>query len=260
MPDYRKLHNAHGNSQTLATISDYEFRVWTQYRASADDFGVCPLNAAKLQGDNRRLARDPASKVMKALKQLIEVGLVIPFAHQGLDYICQRDWQDFEDIRYPRNTSYPVPSPQAFALLSEKTAELFRNDSRKDSAKFPHLARAGAPETLTFTKTRSLTQTETDPQIEGEGAGEGVPEPNDWTRLVDALAGEIGEQSLGLWFRPCRLLGTYPDALRVQVPSPLFLEWIPKHYSRILAEVGQRLFPDKSLRFEIHGDAKRRAS
>lgn len=242
MPDYRKLHNGHGNSEKLSELTDYEFRVWNQYRASADDFGVCPLSATKLQGDNRRLDRDPAAKVLKALHRLIEVELVVPFVHQNQKFICTLNWQDKEDIRYPRHTLYPVPPPEVFALLSELTAELFRHDSRKDSEKFLHLARGGAPETQTFTPT--LTQTETQ-------KGEGLGEETTWTRIVDALRSEIGPRSLETWFEPCRLVGEYPDAIRVSVPNALFIEWIPKHYSVILGQVCKRIIAKKSVRFEV---------
>lgn len=254
MPDYRKFHNRAGHSEKLASITDFEFRVWHQYRATADDFGVCPLSAAKLQGDNRRLAKEPAGKVYKAILHLIEVGLVVPFTHQNQDYLCQLDWQDFEDVRYPRQSIQPVPGASVFALLTGKTADLFRQHRVKDSAKFPHLACAGTRETQTLTQTQTLTPTETLP---GEGPGEGFPsEPNTWTQLVDILAAEGSAYSAGVWFRPCRLAGEYPDALRVVVPNRLTLEWIPKHYSATLADLCARVAPGKTIRLELAKGAK----
>ena len=266
MPDYRKLHNGHGNSQKLGDISDFEFRVWNQIRASADDFGVCPLSPPKLQGDNRRLAKEPALKVQKAILRLIEVELIVPFNHQGQTYLCQLNWQDFEDIRYPRQSLHPVPSAEIFPLLSEKTSELFREHRKKDYGKFPHLARAGARETLTFTQTQRQTLTETETRIEGEGAGEGTPAPpvdpvhaELWSRLLEAMAAISGmsERILATWFRPCAVIGVYPDAIRVAVPSVIFLEWLPKHYSVVVGEAVAKVAPGKTVRYEL---AQRRVS
>lgn len=268
MPDYRKLHNGHGNSEKLTMLTDFEFRVWNQYRASADDFGVCPLSPTKLQGDNRRLEKVPAAKVLAALKRTIDVGLTLSFVHQNQTFICTPNWQDYEDIRYPRHTLYPVPPPEVFDLLSVKTAELFRNSSRKDSEEFPHLARARARETQTLTQTKPITLTLIDPKTrsEGEGAGEGVelvdvvPAPNTWTHIVDALRPEIGHRSIATWFEPCRLMAEYPDAIRVAVPTALFIEWIHKHYSVILGDVCKRLIPKKAVRLELAPAEMRRAS
>lgn len=251
MPDYRKLSNGHGNSRTLTELPDFDFRVWLQYRASADDFGVCPLSPAKLQGDNRRLAKESTAKVLRAMKGLIECGLVLVFTHQGQDYLCQATWQDFEDIRYPRQTLHPVPSAEVFGLLSEKTAELFREHRKKDSAKFPHLACAGTRETQTLTLIHTQTQTEAERAESRELA-------DVWARIVAAIeAAGVPDHSLRMWFHPCRVVGLYPDAIRVEVPSALTAEWLTKHYAGAMAEAVAHVAPGRKVRYDV---AARRAS
>lgn len=255
MPDYRKLHNGHGNSQKLTAITDFEFRVWNQYRASADDFGVCPLLPAKLQGDNRRLAREKPAKVMTAMLQLIEVGLVVPFEHQGQSFICSLNWQNFEQVQYPRKSLNPLPTVHVFDEMTEETQNLFQK-SENFSKSALGVARATPRTTQTLTQTKTLTLVETETQ-QGEGAGEGAA-TDTWSRVVEALV-DLGAPSLTIatWFRPCALVKEYPDALRVRVPNKLFLEWIPKHYQQLLGEAVQRVVPGKSIRFDV---AERKAS
>jgi hypothetical protein len=252
MPDYRKLHNGHGNSEKLSLITDFEFRVWLQYRASADDFGVCLMSAAKLQGDNRRLEREPLGKVLNALKRLIEVGLMVPFEHQGQTYLCQLDWQDFEETQYPRKSLQPVPPLEVFQILSEETQNLFETGKRV-SAEFLGFARACARKTQTLTQ----TQTETEPRIEGEGVGEGPAAPADvWARIIDAFDGS--DQTKQIWFKPCRQLAEYPDRVVVGTPTELHQEWISRHYTNGLAAAAASVAPGKRVTFERIGAVKSR--
>lgn len=255
MPDFRKLHNGHGNSQKLATLNDYEFRVWNQYRASADDFGVCPMSAPKLQGDNRRLAADPPGKVLKALKQLIEVGLVVPFEHQGQTYICTLNWQDFEDLQYPRKSLNPIPPIEVFQILSEKSQNLFAT-AKRVSEDFLCFARACARKTQTLTQRETQAQTETQPEVPANAP---VVEVTTWLRIVDAA--DVSDHTKQIWLKPCRQLGEYPDRLIVGTPTDLHQEWIPKHYTGGLTAAAEAIVPGKRLTFERIGAVKsRRAS
>lgn len=243
MPDYRKLHNGHGNSLKLSKLTDYEFRVWNQYRATADDFGVCPFLPAKLQGDNRRLATHPPAKVLKAMKRLIEVELVVPFDHQGQTFICSLNWQDKEDIKYPRKSLNPLPTFEVFLLCSTFTRNLFQKAENYFESSLATRVRAYETQTFTQTQTETKTQTET-------GGAESL-ERTTWDRIRDSLQPVVGAHTFATWFMPCRQIGEYPDALRVAVPNKFFLEWIPKHYSIVLGEVCQQVIPGKSLRFEL---------
>lgn len=251
MPDYRKLHNGHGASQKLTELSDYEFRVWNQYRASSDDFGVCPLSPAKLQGDNRRLAKDPVVKVMKALLRLIEVELVVPFEHQGQTYICTLNWQDFEDLQYPRKSLHPVPPLDIFKILSKETQELFVT-AKRISSDFLCLARACARQTQTLTQTERETQTE-------DQALESAKPATTWDLIIESFDGS--DQTKQIWFKPCRQLGEYPDRLIVGTPTDLHTDWITKHYTRGLVEAAEKIAPNaaaKRITFERIGAVKAR--
>lgn len=254
MPDYRKLHNGHGNSQKLAELTDYEFRVWNQYRASADDFGVCPFLPAKLQGENRRLALDAPGKVLRAMKRLIEVELVIPFGHQGMVFICSPNWQTFEDIKYPRRSLNPVPTPEVMALCDEATQELFKKSENVSENSLS--TRASAQETQTLTKTLTLIETKT-----RAGGPEFLESPNTWTRLVEELAViGVSDLTIGTWFRPCRLMGDYQDRLIVAVPNALTSEWIAKHYSKSMADAAFRIGLTRPVDFKVVATERKAAS
>jgi len=166
MADTRILHRAAGDSEKIAGLSDVEYRVWTQYILSADDFGVMPASAFVLQADNRALRARTTKAVQKALEAVIASGLVQTFVHQGERYLWQPDWQDWQTIRYPRESTRPVPSDLRPATA--KTQELFGKHSASSPQDFGNisetsqsLTRAGGRETLTPTQTPTQTLTPT---------------------------------------------------------------------------------------------------
>jgi hypothetical protein len=136
-----------------------------------------PATAAVIQADNLYLRRQKVNQVQAAIDQLVAVGLVRLFEHQGEAFVWQPDWQKWQGIRYPRTTVNPAPPAQALQELADnKTRELFGSHSEHSQIDFsenvktdPQPARAGGRETLTHTLT--LTQT-SDPK-EGKSAREG---------------------------------------------------------------------------------------
>lgn len=164
MADSRILHRAAGDSEKVAALSDLEYRVWTQYLLSADDFGVMPASAFVVQGANRNMRQRPTRAIQKALDAVIWAGLVLTFTHQKERYIWQPDWNDWQGIRYPRSTVWPVPSDLSAA--TKKTRELFDKHAAAVPSDFgnaseidPTPVRAGGRETLTQTQTPAQTPT-----------------------------------------------------------------------------------------------------
>jgi len=163
MPDYRKFYNSAGHSEKVSSLTHFEFRVWIQMRASADDFGVGPLIPGKLQGDNRVFAREAKSKpreatraLERAMRVVVHVGLFEVFEHQGQEYYFQPDWQDREAISYPKRSVYPYPpadriTPKTLELiqlaeesLSKKREKKSQKNSEKISKTSGDYAHAGA--------------------------------------------------------------------------------------------------------------------
>jgi hypothetical protein len=185
MPDDRFLHKRGGHGRKLQSLPDFEYRVWTCYEMSADDFGVMRANAVTLQADHDRLAKHPAARVVRALESAVAVGLLMAFDHQGQRYVCQSDWQTFQKVEYPRPTSNPIPPPEILAECDEPTRQLFSlypggkrrkkgdasptnpqsvsEDSPKVPGSFSHLA--GARDARMATATATAT-------AEGKGTGE----------------------------------------------------------------------------------------
>lgn len=147
MPADRLFHPRAGHSDKVCSLTDLEFRVWWTYELAADDFGVMRCAAVTVQAKNDALALRPAKAIDRALEQLIDVGLVVAFEHQGHRFVCQLDWQDFQKVRYPRDSHEPVPTPEILQQCSEETRELFRLHSGKVSEKILPPARAGGRET-----------------------------------------------------------------------------------------------------------------
>lgn len=106
-------------------LTDLEFRVWTQYLLSADDFGVMRCSAVTLQADNDHLANRKPKQLDRCLESLVKSGLVKDFTHQKRRYVFQHDWQKWQKVEYPRGTTNPQPTPDALGLCDAVTRELF---------------------------------------------------------------------------------------------------------------------------------------
>jgi len=125
MPADRFLHRRAGHSRKLTALSDFEYRAWSQYILSADDFGVMPCSAITLQADNDYLAEKPKARVQAALEKLITILLLRVFEFQGVRYLCQHDWQDFQKIGWPTITIHPAPPTDLLATFTSATRLLF---------------------------------------------------------------------------------------------------------------------------------------
>lgn len=134
MPDDRLFHKKLGRGQKPSSLTDFEFRVWTQCLLSADDYGVMLRSVAPLQSDNVRLAREKPRTIIKAIDKLVEVGLLLPFEHQGLPYVCQPKWDDFQKVRYPRDAHQPCPPLDVIARCSKKTQDFLATHPRNANA------------------------------------------------------------------------------------------------------------------------------
>ncbi|MCY4659193.1 MAG: hypothetical protein OXF93_05190 [Acidobacteria bacterium] len=122
MPADRLFHARLGHSAKVSRLSDLAFRVWATYLLAADDFGVMRADAVAFQAAHDALRERPAEEVAASIEGLVEVGLAEAFEHQGARYLYQRDWQDFQRVRFPGRTLHPLP---AEAMVSGRTLHLW---------------------------------------------------------------------------------------------------------------------------------------
>lgn len=125
MPADRLFHQKAGHSHKVSLLTDLEYRVWTQYLLSADDFGVMRATAVKLQADNDHLAHRPVKMILRCLEAIVKCGLVRAFDHQGAKFVYQHDWQDFQKVTWPAKTINPPIPDNLLADCSEATRLLF---------------------------------------------------------------------------------------------------------------------------------------
>ena len=57
-----------------------------------------------------------------------------------------------------------------------------------------------------------------------------------WDQVLSRIEGHVGKHSFSTWFKPTSLLTDAGNSLSIRVPNLLFVEWLPKHYSVVLAE------------------------
>ena len=125
MADGRLIHKRSSHGERVLKLTDFEYRVWMQYLLSADDYGVMRASPSVLLADNPRLEKAPLRSVAAAIRTLIDVGLVDVFHDQGVRFLWQRDWQDWQHVRYPRDTVNPTPSAPDSDRASDETRWLF---------------------------------------------------------------------------------------------------------------------------------------
>lgn len=75
-----------------------------------------------------------------------------------------------------------------------------------------------------------------------------------WDQVLSRIEDQVGKHSFSTWFKPTSLLADGGQSLSIRVPNLLFVEWLPKHYSVVMAEalrdVGR---PDVKLVFVPDG-------
>lgn len=168
MPVDRKFHPRIGDSEKIARLTDMEFRVWFTYVMAADDFGVLPMVPAKIKAGDRTLANRKPLQIERALQTLVNVGLVRQFEHQGAVYVWSANWQEHQEIRYPRREQTYFPAPPEVELVAldgnaeRSTRELFATFHMRVSEAFR--ARFGDPEALTAIAARELKRSRTKPR------------------------------------------------------------------------------------------------
>ena len=57
-----------------------------------------------------------------------------------------------------------------------------------------------------------------------------------WDLVLSRIEDQVGRHSFSTWFKPTSLLSDNGQSLSIRVPNTLFVEWLPKHYSVVLAE------------------------
>ena len=57
-----------------------------------------------------------------------------------------------------------------------------------------------------------------------------------WDQVLSRIEDQVGRHSFSTWFKPTSLLSDGGETLSIRVPNLLFVEWLPRHYSVVLAE------------------------
>jgi len=63
-----------------------------------------------------------------------------------------------------------------------------------------------------------------------------MPAATIWDQVLTLIEGKVGPHSFSTWFKPTSLKVDQGAALVIQVPATLYAEWLPRHYSVVLAE------------------------
>lgn len=84
-----------------------------------------------------------------------------------------------------------------------------------------------------------------------------MPSATIWDQVLSRIEDQVGRHSFSTWFKPTSLLADAGQTLSISVPNLLFVEWLPKHYSVVLAEAMREVGrPDSKLVFVPEGSAQ----
>lgn len=76
-----------------------------------------------------------------------------------------------------------------------------------------------------------------------------------WTKILEHLKTRVDERDFDSWFRDSRQKSETPTGVVVQVRTPLFVNYIPEHYARQIAEAARLAgLVDREIRFVADGD------
>ena len=77
-----------------------------------------------------------------------------------------------------------------------------------------------------------------------------MPSATIWDQVLSRIEDQVGRHSFSTWFKPTSLLSDGGQTLSIRVPNLLFVEWLPRHYSVVLAEAMREVGrPDAKLVF-----------
>jgi chromosomal replication initiator protein len=78
-----------------------------------------------------------------------------------------------------------------------------------------------------------------------------------WEKVLEHLKSRLDERDFDSWFRDTKQKTETPEAVYVQVRTPLFVNYISENYAREIAEAARAAgFPDKEIRFGADGTAQ----
>jgi chromosomal replication initiator protein len=81
-----------------------------------------------------------------------------------------------------------------------------------------------------------------------------MPATTIWDQVLTLIEGKVGPHSFSTWFKPTSLKSDQGWALVIQVPAALYSEWLPRHYSVVLAEALSEVGREQvQLVFEVQG-------
>jgi chromosomal replication initiator protein len=63
-----------------------------------------------------------------------------------------------------------------------------------------------------------------------------MPTTTIWDQVLRRIEEQVGKHTFSTWFKPTSLLLDGGSSLSIRVPNLLFVDWLPKHYSVVIAE------------------------
>jgi chromosomal replication initiator protein len=73
-----------------------------------------------------------------------------------------------------------------------------------------------------------------------------------WTKTIEAIGTEVGDQTFDLWFRPLKLVQFHDQNIVLEVPNKFFKEWIEDHYPGIISDTIEKFVKEQiSVEYKI---------
>lgn len=207
MPANRMLHKRALAGERTNALTHLEWRVWTVYEMAADDFGVMRCHEEAWITAHPCLGKEKPRALRAAIERVVNSTLIGRFtASNGLAYVYQRDWQDWQRIEWPSMTTLPKVPDGFLESCSELTRRLFtvwpggQRIKTKNTSDLPSdLPSQNGSESGSGLPLRANTNTHTNTNGSGSSGGAGgigdTPERRLWEawRVKSRVIGGIEE-------------------------------------------------------------------
>ena len=71
---------------------------------------------------------------------------------------------------------------------------------------------------------------------------------NIWEQILTRIEAKVNHHSYSTWFKPTAFLRDSGHTITVRVPKPMYVDWLTKHYSVVLAEALTSVGPRRHVR------------
>ncbi len=224
-------------SRKLAKASDFGERLYWRLYQAVDDFGRFYGDPTLIMGRCFALMTDTvnADLILKGREELAQLGLIVLY-RVGDDDLIQII--KFDQRVRANKSRFPPPNDRHMTVTCQSSARPYEDRGSRivdeDRGSKTRIEERGSG-SEDRGKDSPLPKDALSRLESSKGS------PTTWDRILLKLQVKVNRQSFNTWLRPTQQLSLDGRDLCVEVPSPLFADWISKSYMGLIREAARGL-------------------